>query len=119
MTTTVIVHGSKTYDEIGGVFYVDELPINVAQIADAIRANPSYDELENTMVCLASCWSGSNGTAQELTNQLGRPVYAPSVPVAWDQGINGWVLTTHDGFGEAHMFDLSGYTVDWHTFHPN
>jgi hypothetical protein len=86
----VIVHGELDYDELGGIPTVDNQPTNVAQIADAVRSNPNY--VEGSQVCFASCWSGSSGTAQQLADELGVTVIAPSRPVAFDPQTGDFVV---------------------------
>ncbi len=85
----VIVHGSRPdYDLQGGVFVVEGNPTHSQQIAEALLSNPNYQR--GSPVCLGSCWSGSNGTAQEVANAIGAPVTAPTRPVRFDQISGQW-----------------------------
>ncbi|MCL1624362.1 hypothetical protein M2R47_08970 [Moraxella sp. Tifton1] len=68
----------------------ESLPISIEQVAEAVRSNPDYKA--GTPVCFGSCWSGSSGTAQQLANELGVPVYAPTRPVAWDKNSGKWIM---------------------------
>ncbi len=80
----VIVHGSRPdYDAQGGVFIVDGNPTNSQQIVDGLVSNPNYQA--GSPVCLVSCWSGSNGTAQEVANALNATVTAPTRPVRFNK----------------------------------
>ncbi|TQV74916.1 hypothetical protein FLL45_08120 [Aliikangiella marina] len=89
----VIVHGSRPdYDEIGGTFVVDGLHTNSQQIADAVSSNPNY--IAGTPVCLSSCWSGSNGTAQEVASLLQTTVNAPTRPTRFNQATSQWEQMT-------------------------
>ncbi|WP_413208510.1 hypothetical protein [Rhodospirillum sp. A1_3_36] len=110
----VIVHGQLKYDELGGIPTVNGRETNLVQIADAVKSNPNY--VEGTQVCFASCWSGSSGTAQELANELGAPVYAPSRPVAWDSKGDRWVFDT-DVFGTE--VPMPNIEPTWKLFYPN
>jgi hypothetical protein len=109
----VIVHGQLTYDELGGIPIVNGRVTNPAQIAEAVKSNPSY--IEGSQVCFASCWSGSSGSAQELANSLKAPIFAPSRPVAWNAATNKWIFDT----------DVPGMQIknpqiipEWKMFYP-
>jgi len=110
----VIVHGQLDYDDLGGIPTVNGRETNPAQIAEAVRSNPNY--VEGSQVCFASCWSGSSGSAQQLANELGAPVYAPSRPVAWDSQTDNWIFDT-DVYGSN--VPRSDIQPGWHTFYPN
>lgn len=85
----VIVHGSRPdYDQQGGAFLVEGHPTNSQQIIEAVKSNPNYTE--GSPVCLGSCWSGSNGTAQEVSNGLNARVSAPNRPVRFNENSNQW-----------------------------
>jgi hypothetical protein len=64
----VVVHGN------GPDFVTDGMPTNPAQIADAVRGNPNYT---GQPIRLLSCYS-ANGAAQELADELGVEVIAPT-----------------------------------------
>ncbi|WP_246724825.1 hemagglutinin repeat-containing protein [Rhizobium leguminosarum] len=111
----VIVHGGLDYDEIGGIPFVNGRETNPAQIAEAVRANPSYTQ--GSQVCFASCWSGTSGTAQQLADELKAPVFAPSRPVAWDSVADKWVFDTDVfGIGEVPRPDIK---PTWQMFYPS
>ncbi len=85
----VIVHGSRPdYDSQGGIFFVDGNATHTQQIVDALLSNPDYKP--GSPVCLGSCWSGSNGTAQELAKAINAPVTAPTRPVRFNQNSGQW-----------------------------
>ncbi|WP_245293773.1 hemagglutinin repeat-containing protein [Rhizobium bangladeshense] len=111
----VIVHGGLDYDEIGGIPFVNGRETNPAQIAEAVRANPSYTQ--GSQVCFASCWSGTSGTAQQLADELKAPVFAPSRPVAWDSAADKWVFDTDVfGIGQVPRPDIKPI---WQMFYPS
>jgi RHS repeat-associated protein len=64
----VVAHGD------GQDFVVDGLPTNPAQIAEAVRSNPSY---LGGPCRILSCFSGQ-GPAQEFANEMGVDVLAPT-----------------------------------------
>jgi hypothetical protein len=74
----VIVHGRKT----DGTFHPggDDEAINADTLAAAIRANPAY---KGQPIRLLSCWTGEmlHSSAQELADNMGVGVIAPSVRV--------------------------------------
>ena len=105
----VIVHGSMDYDGLGGISFVNGEPVNTAQIAAAVRSNPAY--VEGSQVCFASCWSGSSGTAQDLANELGAPVFAPTAPVRFDVTTSGWVF-------DYNAAAARGVSAQWNTYFP-
>ena len=111
----VIVHGALSYDELGGIPYVNGSPTNPAQIAEAVRNNPNY--VEGTQVCFASCWSGSSGTAQQFANELRAPVFAPNRPVAWDTSVGKWVFDT-DMFPSGTTLPYPNIKPGWQMFYP-
>ena len=76
------------YDELGGIFMVDENPTNSNQVVEALFGNPSYKR--GSPVCLGSCWSGSNGTAQEVANAVKAPVAAPTRPIRFNEFTGQW-----------------------------
>ena len=111
----VIVHGQLDYDDLGGIPTVNGRETNPAQISDAVKSNPNY--VEGSQVCFASCWSGSSGSAQQLANELGAPVFAPSRPVAWDSQTDDWVFDT-DVFPSGVNLPRPDIQPGWQTFHP-
>jgi len=98
----VIVHGSRPdYDSLGGVFYTtrkyankrgkdvyDTRHTHSQQIIDAVKSNPNYKP--GSPVCLASCWSGSNRTAQQVADGLKATVNAPTRPVRFNKHTKQW-----------------------------
>jgi hypothetical protein len=64
----VVVHGNGTD------FLADGLPTHPAQIAEAVRSNPNY---AGGPVCALSCGAAC-GPAQELADELGAHVLAPT-----------------------------------------
>ncbi|STZ74843.1 Uncharacterised protein [Moraxella lacunata] len=91
----------------------ESLPISIEQVAAAVRSNPDYKA--GTPVCFGSCWSGSSGTAQQLANELGVPVYAPTRPVAWSISKQKWVMDTEAG---KPSIDNSEISAEWIMFYP-
>jgi len=68
----VVVHGIP-YDESGAVFLVDNLPTNARQVAEAVKANPSWDgQPIRLLTCYGGC--GPLSPAQELSTILNAPV---------------------------------------------
>lgn len=122
----VIIHGMLNYDEIGGIpvlsrsvsvkvsggreNIIESMPISIEQVAAAVKSNPDYKV--GTPVCFGSCWSGSSGTAQQLVNELGVPVYAPTRPVRWDAGTESWVQDAEKRLGN------SSIEAEWRMFYP-
>ncbi len=108
----VIVHGQLKYDEIGGIPVINGTQTNMQQVAEAVRSNPDY--IKGTPICLGSCWSGTSGTAQELSNSLKVPVLAPTRPTAWDSEANKWILDT-DKLPSVKNPEIK---PDWKMFYP-
>lgn len=79
---------------------------------------PTQDEsyarnyVEGTPICYASCWSGTTGSAQNLANELGVPVYAPTRPVAWNDKNKEWVQD------ETYYFERENIKPEWKMFFP-
>ena len=107
----MIVHGERYYDSNGGVFSVDELPTNTQQIVDALESNPNYQQ--GSPICLASCWSGSNGTAQEVANLAKSEVVAPTVPTRFNSSTNQWELMS-----ESRLPLDVDFPAEWKIFYP-
>jgi hypothetical protein len=105
----VIVHGDE-YDDAGGIFWVNGLTTNASQIADAVRSNPNY--ILGTRICLGSCWSGSNGSAQDFANAIHAPVFAPTVPVAFSVKTNSWVMKNKE------ELPFNSPEPEWKMFYP-
>jgi hypothetical protein len=79
----VIVHGSRPdYDELGGLFYVENNPTHAQQVIDAVLSNPNY--AKGSPICMGSCWSASNGTAQQVADGLNATVTAYTRPVSFN-----------------------------------
>ena len=118
----VIVHGyMNDEDGLGNQYrpdvpYANDIPISNAQIAQSVRSNPNY--VEGTPICYASCWSGTTGSAQNLANELGVPVYAPTRPVAWDKKTNSWFQQSNE---PNIRFNPNYPEVEpkWEMFYPN
>ena len=123
----VIVHGHINdrdgfeNEYIPDVPYANNIPINNAQIAQAVRDNPDY--VEGTPICYASCWSGTTGSAQNLANELGVPVYAPTRPVAWDKNTKSWIqqdpnkpVITNNGLRDPLNPEIK---PEWKMFNPD
>ncbi|MGO2121615.1 MAG: hypothetical protein ACTH3L_12955, partial [Psychrobacter sp.] len=122
----VIVHGQLEYDEFGGTPVISStstvkvnggrdvemqsIPISIEQVSAAVRSNPDYKI--GDPVCFGSCWSGSSGTAQELANELGARVLAPTRPVAWNKDTNSWVQD------EDYYFERDDIKPEWKIFEP-
>lgn len=81
-----------------------------------MRGNPNY--VEGSQVCFASCWSASSGTAQQLADELGGPVFAPNRPVAWDSQTDRWVFDT-DVFPDEIDLPRPDIQPGWRTFYPS
>ena len=113
----VIVHGTLDYDELGGIPTVNGQPTNPAQVAEAVRNNPDY--IEGSQVCFASCWSGSSGTAQDLANELGAPVMAPTRPVRFNTQTGDFEVQTNlpDRMNDFNP-QASEIEPDWVTVYP-
>ncbi|MES9906171.1 MAG: LysM peptidoglycan-binding domain-containing protein [Sedimenticola sp.] len=112
----VIVHGSRPdYDAQGGVFVVDRNPTNSQQIVDALVSNPNYKS--GSPVCLGSCWSGSNGTAQEVATGLNATVIAPTRPVRFNQSTGQWEQMSDAMMMRRHP-DLINIKPEMRTFNP-
>ncbi|WP_227984235.1 ADP-ribosyltransferase [Nocardia spumae] len=95
----VIVHGNRFGRPTPG----HENETSPERVAEAIRNNPHYEP--GTPVRLVSCHAGNEiGWAQQLANELGAPVRAPSDTVGVRQSPDSPAVV-HDG----------GH---WVTFHP-
>ena len=118
----VIVHGyMNDEDGLGNQYrpdvpYANDIPISNAQIAQSVRSNPNY--VEGTPIYYASCWSGTTGSAQNLANELGVPVYAPTRPVAWDKKTNSWFQQSNE---PNIRFNPNYPEIEpkWEMFYPN
>ena len=84
----VIVHGEIDNIDKGVTdnMYVNNLPTNTQQIADAILSNPFYN---GKIINLISCHSACNGTAQELSDITGSIVRAPTDRIGIPKGSKG------------------------------
>ncbi|MFI7276934.1 DUF6531 domain-containing protein [Streptomyces sp. NPDC049879] len=96
----VIAHGSRD-----GFLDLPEGHVNGGQIVDALRNNPNYDGSD---VRLLVCHSGadSSGIAQQVANELGVTVQAPTNAVGTDRLL---------GPGQTPTIAEDGY---WRTFLP-
>jgi hypothetical protein len=112
----VIVHGHRPgYDDAGGVFVVNDQATHTQQIADALMSNPNYKP--GCPVFLASCWSGSNGTAQELANTINANVTAPTRPVSFDEFAGQWEQLSDLGMAIRYS-DFLHVKPEFRVFHP-
>jgi hypothetical protein len=67
----VIAHGTT-----GGYVVINGERTNAGQLVDAIRANPSY--VDGQACRLIVCHSGASGVAQQIADELGVFVRAPT-----------------------------------------
>ncbi|WP_326837413.1 hypothetical protein VSH64_21390 [Amycolatopsis rhabdoformis] len=93
----VIAHGTRD-----GFIEIDGETVNGGQLADALRANPDYQE--GQPCCLVVCHTGVSGVGRRLSDELGVPVIAPNERVGTDWELGPGQESTV--FGEAGRMQL-------------
>ncbi|GAA3619464.1 hypothetical protein GCM10023079_06370 [Streptomyces chitinivorans] len=88
----VVAHGTPD-----GFISLDGELTNGGQLVEAIRSNPNY--VEGQVCRLIVCHSGASGVAQQVADELGVPVLAPTDRVGTNRDL---------GQGQVPQIDRGG-----------